>query len=137
MKSLGELKIEKQKQIDKLFEDCELFWAFSDEQFNEGKAKYPLKEGEKYASIGAGGYIKSNKVNTFINGMEKINKDFKDAMRENKEARAAHILYELQNYEAFYTGDISETLERLGDGFTRKEVQKVYDANYERCTANL
>lgn len=37
------------------------------------------------------------------------------------------IAYELRNHEAHYTGDISDTMEALGKGFTAKEVRKVYN----------
>jgi len=50
-----------------------IFWAFSNEQFDEGKAKYPLEDGVKYQSIGAGGYFAGQHKEEFVTGMVKLN----------------------------------------------------------------
>lgn len=55
MKNFQTLKEEKQKRINQAVAESKMFFAFSDEQFEENKT--PLKEGEKYARIGAGGFM--------------------------------------------------------------------------------
>lgn len=115
----------KQKMVDDLLTDSAVFFAFSNEQFTTNKT--PLKEGEKYVAIGHGGYIPKNNLDTFLDGMENINKWYKNQVKKNKEERRNLIIYQLGNYECFYTGDISDALEALGDTFTRKEVIKVYN----------
>ena len=124
--NIQELKKVKQQKVDKLIKDCSLFFAFSDEQFATNKT--PLKEGEKYVSIGAGGYMPKGFVKAFQDGMKEINKQFKEAVKGNK-LRDSHILYELNNHEAYYTGEIEDTLETLGKGYTYEEVMKVFKAN--------
>lgn len=124
VKNIHDIKTEREAKQTQLFNECGLFWAFSNEQFDKNKT--PLKEGEKYVSIGAGGYLPKGKVDTFLNGMETINKWYKAEVKANKGARRANIAYELSNHEAYYTGDISDTLRTLGKEYTRKEVLKVY-----------
>ena len=125
MKYLKVKKIE-QSKYDKLIKDCGLFWAFSNEQFDEGKKKNPVARGERYTSIGSGGYLPSKNVDKWIKGMQEIEKWAKQAKKDATEV----IMYELNNYECFYTGDITDAMPRLEDlGYTVEEVKKVYHAN--------
>ena len=101
-----------------------VFWAFSNKQFETNKT--PLKEGDKYIDIGAGGFIPKSNIDAFLDGMNKIDDTFKEAMRDAK-VRKNHIVYELNNHEAYFTRDITSTLDALGDDFTREEVLSVYD----------
>ncbi len=114
----------RQDKVNKLMPSLGVFWAFSDKQFQENKT--PLKDGEKYVSIGMGGYIPKGNADALIKGMKEIAKEFKQAMKDEK-ARKAHIAYELNNHEAYYSRDISSTLDALGEDFTREEVLSVYD----------
>ena len=136
MTTLATIKDQKQNKVNDLITSCNVFFAFNNDQFNEGRTKNPLSEGDKYVSISAGGYMPKSKVDNFINGMADINKWYKSALAVNR-LRAKNILYELFNYEAFYTGDITDTLAALGGDYTRAEVLKVYRDNYKKCTANL
>ena len=101
-----------------------MFFAFSTEQFHENKT--PLKEGEKYVSIGMGGYMPKGNVQQYLDGSKTIEKWYKAEIKACKGARRANIAYELNNHEAYYTGDISDTLRSLGRDYTRAEVLKVY-----------
>ena len=118
----------KQKDTNALFTECRVFWAFSQKQFEENKTS--LADGEKYVSIGAGGYLPKSNVDKLIAGMKKIDKEFKKAMKDEK-ARIAHIKYQLNNHEAYYTRDITSTLEALGEDFTREEVLSVFDGRHK------
>lgn len=122
----------RQDKTNKLMTSLGVFWAFSKEQFEEGKT--PLKEGEKYVSIGMGGYMPKGNVNALIEGMKHIGNEFKKAMKDAK-ARKAHIAYELNNHEAYYTRDITSTLDALGEDFTKEEVMAVYDGR-RKATIN-
>ena len=124
MRNIQEIKKEREDKQTQLFKECGLFWAFSNQQFAENKT--PLKEGEKYVSIGMGGYLPKGNVDAFLNGMEAQRKWYNAEIKANKGARRANIVYELANHEAYYTGDISETLDALGKEYTKKEVLKVY-----------
>lgn len=122
----NEVKRQEQVKYNELLNSCGVFWAFSNEQFLENKT--PLKDGEKYVSIGSGGYMPKGNFDKFIQGTKDIKKWTKVAAKECTDA----ILYELNNYESFYTGDISDAMPRLKDlGYTVSEVKKVYHANRE------
>lgn len=128
IKTVQQLKKEEQDRQTVLFDNCGLFWAFSNQQFAANKT--PLQEGEKYVSIGGGGYLPKSKFPDFENGMKEISKWFKSETKQNKAMRVDLIKYELSNYEAYYTGEITDTLNALGKGFTAKEVWAVYNKEY-------
>ena len=77
---------------------------------------------------------KSN-VDAFTSGMKAIDDNFKEAMKDEK-ARKDHIIYELNNHEAYYTRDITSTLEALGEDFTREEVLQAFDGRRKESKVN-
>lgn len=119
-----EIKDKKQADYNALFNNCGVFWAFSNEQFKEGyeKVKPTMEEGEKLVSIGGGGYMPKHNVEKLIEGTKQIDETFKKQIKEAK-ARKEHIIYELHNHECFYTGDITNALEALGEDYTKEEVE--------------
>jgi hypothetical protein len=125
MKTIGEIKNEQQKKVDELLTNCHVFFAFNKEQMEEGKAKHPIPEGEKYTRIPGGGFLPSSQVENFMKGIEDIDNWYKEEVKSNN-ARRALIEYELANHEAWYTGSIEDTMRVLGDDYTREEVWKVY-----------
>lgn len=120
----NEIKEKKQTDYNRLFDTCGVFWAFSNEQFLEGKEKHPLQEGERYVSIGVGGYMPNHKVQTLKDGTKAIDATFKAQIAEFK-MREKHILYELNNHECFYTGDITDAVEAMGEDYKTEEVTAV------------
>lgn len=133
MNTIQDIKKQRENRYTELMNSCRVFWAFSDEQFYANKTE--LAEGDKYVSIGAGGYMPKSQVENYIQGAKDIKKWFAKTVKETKGARRAHIVYELGNYECFYTGDISEALDALGSGYTRAEVLKVYHEECEKQNA--
>lgn len=125
MKTIQDIKKERENKFSELLKNCRCFFAFSNEQFQENKT--PLKEGEKYVSMGAGGYMPKTEVENYLQGTKNIKKWYSAEVKANKGARRANIVYELANYESYYTGDISNALEALGKEYTRAEVLKVYN----------
>jgi len=125
MKKYQEIKQARQDATNKLFTDCQVFWAFSNEQFQEGLAKTKLQPNEKLVSIGAGGYIPKGNLDALLAGMKTIKDNFRQATKDAK-TRQEHILYELNNHEAFYTNSIEDTLDALGEDYTTEEVTTVY-----------
>ena len=63
-----EIKTEHETRLNALLTECLVFWAFSNQQFQENKT--PLQEGEKYVSIGVGGNMPKSKVDQFNQGMK-------------------------------------------------------------------
>lgn len=130
--TLQEIKTEHQERINKLLTDCSVFWAFSNEQFEKNKT--PLAEGEKYVSIGAGGYLPKSKVEQLNKGFAEIDNWKKEQLKANK-LRKQHIAYELANHEAYYTGSIEDTLAALGTDYTAKEVWEVFNKERKKQVA--
>ena len=124
METIQDIKKEKENKVNELITACLMFFAFSTEQFNENKT--PKAEDEKYVHLGAGAYLPKSKVNDYISGIENINAWYKAEVKDNK-ARRQNITYELNNHEAYYTGDIKDTLSALGNDYTAEEVQKVFN----------
>jgi hypothetical protein len=124
MATISELKQIKEKRTNDLLAECSVFFAFSTEQFHENKTQ--LQEGEKYVRIGAGGYMPKSKVQVFDEGIKIINKWYKDEVSLSK-LNESDILYELNNYECFYTGDVSDAYNELKDRYTLKQVKLVYN----------
>jgi hypothetical protein len=129
MKTIRELKNEKQEKVNQHLTKCGVFFAFSNEQFEQGKT--PLPEGDKYVSIGAGGYMPKTKVEEFKRGMKDIGTWYENAVKSNK-ARRANIIYELGNYECWYTYDLQPALNALGEGYTPAEVIEVFNAELDK-----
>jgi nitrogen fixation-related uncharacterized protein len=131
--NIHQTKEQQQKDIASLLETLGLFWAFNDKQFSEGyeKVKHLLIDGEKLVSVGSGGYIPKHNARTMIDGIEKIKKEYKKKIKE-AHAEKEHILYELRNHEAFYTGSIEDTCKALEGYYTREEIISVYTENLKK-----
>ncbi len=123
-RTLQDLKKEREERYNTLIKESLMFFAFSNEQFAANKT--PLQEGEKYVSIGAGGYMPKGKVDFYLNGSKEIREWYKAAIKANK-VRRQEIAYELANHESYYTGDITSAFEALGEGYTLGEVLDVYN----------
>jgi len=103
-----EIKKEYQNRLSGLFKKQGVFFAFSNEQFQKNKT--PLKEGEKYVSIGHGGYIPKSNLYPFLDGMKKLNKWERETIKAQKKGKEEHILYELNNHECFAVHSIEYVL---------------------------
>jgi hypothetical protein len=123
---IASLKKQMDDKYSELFKECGVFFAFSNKQFAENKT--PLREGEKYVSIGAGGYMPKGNTEKYIEGNKAITKWYKEATKDEK-LRKANIIYELNNHEAFDTYDLDSTMDALGSDYTREEVSKVFNDN--------
>ena len=128
METLQTIKTEKENKVSALINECLMFFAFSNNQFDENKTL--LNEGEKYVSLGAGAYMPKGKVNNYIDGIKAINKWYKAAIKDSK-LRKENIVYELNNHEAFYTGDVEDTVNALGNDYSISEVREVYKTERE------
>ncbi len=125
MKTLNyqEVKKEKEDKIIDLLSACFVFWAFTDGQFEKNKTE--LKDGEKYISIGACGYMPESQFDFFLEEKKKIEKWYKLQLQKTR-TNENDILEELNNYECFYTEDTEYAVSALEDRYTYEEVQAVY-----------
>ena len=123
MKTIQEIKKEKEQLINKLIDATRMFFAFSMEQFEQSKTE--KEEDEKYVPIGTGAYLPKSQVDNFTNGFEEIEKWYQQEVKVN-EQRIELIKYELSNYESYYTGDYTDALEALGDEYSEEEVREIF-----------
>jgi len=130
--NLHEIKQQKEDKVSTLIKESGMFFAFSNQQFEENKT--PKAEGEKYVHLFAGAYLPKSKLNVYLDGMDAINKWFKEAIKDSK-LRREHIIYELSNHEAWYSGDVEDTLNALGPDYTYGEVKTIFNAEYNKQMA--
>jgi hypothetical protein len=123
---IHELKQMVDEKQSAIFKKYGVFFAFSDEQFEKNKT--PLEDGDKYVRLFGGGFCPKSKAKEMIQALEDAHKWYQEQINSGK-LREEHILYELNNHEAFYTGEIGDTLEALGDDYTAEEVFEVFKAN--------
>lgn len=121
------------EKLTELMNKCGVFFAFSNEQFAENKT--PLQPGEKYVSIGAGGYMPKSKVNDYLEGSKLITQWEKSEIKKLKDGKEQHILHELRNHECFYTCDIEDAANVLP--YPKKDIWKVYLKHKEKEQINL
>lgn len=123
MKTYTEIREESSRKLDALIKEVGMFFAFSQKQFNEGKT--PLSEGDKYVSIGAGGYMPKSNVQKFLKGQYEIATWEQLEIKKARRLKEDHIIYELNNHECFYTNDIDDAVRVLP--YPRKDIIKVYN----------
>ena len=126
--TIHELLREKESRMNAAGKSAGLFFAFSAKQFHENKT--PKEESEKYVDIGFGGFIPKSKLKQWEQATDEVLKWFESQIQELG-LRKAYIHYELANHEAWYTGEIEDTLSALGEGYTAAEVWAVYNENKE------
>tara|TARA_R100001463_G_scaffold1666_1_gene7319 strand:- start:44 stop:430 length:387 start_codon:yes stop_codon:yes gene_type:complete len=124
MKYLSDYMEEKQTA---LFNKTGTIFAFSQKQFEEGR-----KENVKYVNLGQGMLTEKPNVEEVINGLDKIYKDsIKQDMKEN--GRDKIILRELLNHEAYYVGNIEETIYKLEDyPITEDDISQIFQKNWAK-----
>ena len=127
MKYLSDYMEEKQTA---LFNRTGTFFAFSQKQFEEGR-----KEDIKYVNLGQG---MLSPVENYIEVIEALKKIYKDAIKQDlkENGKDKIILRELENHEAFYVGNIEDTIHKLEDyPITKNQIKKIYQKNYAKYSS--
>lgn len=112
IKSVESIKKERENKVTELFNNVQLFWAFSEEQFLENKPE--LKQGDKFISVGAGGYLPKSNIEKFEKGLMDIKKWHSNEIKKHKLIEK-EIIYEMHNHEVFYTGELDDIYDLFPD----------------------
>lgn len=118
MKYLSQYMEERQSAA---FKTARAFFAFSNKQFDEAK-----EEWEKYVNLWGGLICPKSTAKTLIESLDTI---YKDCIQEDIKDNwlNAIIRRELNNHEAYYTWDITSTVEKLSDyPVTAEDIRKVF-----------
>jgi hypothetical protein len=83
-----------------------------------------LKEGEKYVSIGGGGYLPKGNFDALQKGMKENEKAYREALKKHN-LRLKEIAYEFANHECFYTGEWSVVAEMFPD-VSKEVIHKLF-----------
>jgi hypothetical protein len=116
--------LELKKQNESLFDEFSknnIYWifAFSTNEFEKKLIELNLKRDE-IVSIGAGGFIKKESINSYNQLSRVMINEIETIKNDDDELRKA-FMYELANHEYCITYDLDDTLDALG--LTRKQLQ--------------
>lgn len=127
---ISELKEKHDKKLEALFQKCEVFFAFSDEQFKKGCTRGWEDAGEKYYRLAGGGYYPKDRREdvrrSFNEFHAECEKDFQEHIPMDD-----YIQYELANHECWYTGECQDVLNVVLSYYpqcTLQDVVKVFQA---------
>ena len=121
-----DIKKKNADNINAIMDQHQVFWAFSQSQLDEGKAKIGITDNKELTSIGMGGFLPKAKADSLFLAIEQENKRYRKELRQAKEAKEQAIAYELSNHEAYYTGDIEPVVKLFSGLYTAKDIQAVY-----------
>jgi len=121
-----EIKKKHETTVNALMEQHKVFWAFSNEQLEEGKAKIGITENSQLASIGMGGFCPKTTIEELFKSLELENVRYKQELKEAKQAKEEAIKYELSNYECYYTGNLEQVIDIFRGLYSPEDIRKIY-----------
>jgi hypothetical protein len=126
MQNYQKIKEIYQKNYNDIMDKNKVFFAFSNEQLEEGKKLIGITDNKLLTSIGMGGYLPKANATKMFEQLGAEEKRFKKELKKVKEVTEQASLYELNNHECFYTGDCSEVIKIFKGIYTDKQIIKVY-----------
>lgn len=114
-----QMKNRHQKEYEDFSKNC-VFFAFSNDQFNQGMQKLGLdhdKDTDKIYRTFGGGFILRTKSKEQAELFNRFEQEQKQAIENDKEGTGyirEMFEYEMNNHEYGYTRDITDTLDCLG-----------------------
>lgn len=123
-----ELKEKQQKEFNELSEKI-MFFAFSEEQFDEGLAKFGITRENMKDKIlrfgGTGGYLLKDNEHELDELFQKQRAELRQEIDKDKTGEGfirQMFEYELSNHEYRYTGSLEETLDAVD--LTAKSIEE-------------
>lgn len=116
MNRYAELRHRQQEEFNAL----PLGFAFSNKQFDEMMRNWgldPEKDVDKIYSIGAGGFVQKKDAELLHETHKRLDEEMAAAIAADETGEGfiyEMFLYELDNHEYGYTGELEETLDALG-----------------------
>jgi hypothetical protein len=112
-----------QEQHQKNWNEFPIFYAFNQEQFNEGIKKIGLnpEDTDKIYSLRTGGFYKKSDSKRLKEMLAKHEPERQEALKHEQYVYEM-FMYELSNHEYSYTYELDDTLDALG--LTMKEINK-------------
>lgn len=132
MKNYQEIKANHSKEIDELITNHKGFFAFSESQLIEGMAKIGITERKELISLSMGLILPKVEAKPFLDNMANADKNYKKELRDAKQAKEEAILYELNNHECFYRGNMEDVFEMFECIYTKEEIKAVYKKFYNQ-----
>lgn len=131
-----------QQAQTEMFNELGVFFAFSNEQFEEGLIKVRkngiLNKGEKLTRFSNlnGMFAPSKNAKEVVERLKKIQiEGRKKDIAENGKEKI--IERELHNHECFYTGDITDAVDKVKNyGYTYDDVLKIYREKYQNVASS-
>lgn len=107
--------LQHQKSFNDEFSKLPVFWAFGNDQFNEGVKKLGLAENDfdKICRIQGGGFLLKSAKQDYIEFFQKRDKELNEILSDENEMIEA-IAYEMMNREYFYSYDKDDIFDALG-----------------------
>lgn len=119
MKTYNQLEAEHAE----LFNKFPMFFAFSNEQFNEGMKKLNVTDKADLYSISGGGFIRKTDSKALDELLTRMETEMQTALKDDTFLLSA-IKYELGNREYCITYDATETLETLGFSYDDLQIDE-------------
>lgn len=126
MKTYQQIKNEYRDNLNALMEKNGVFWAFSNERLDKHKKDNNIVDNKDLISIGMGGFMPKINADNFFKEMDAEDKRFKKALKDASTEKENAIKYELDNFECFYSGDLTEVFKTFKGVYTPASILKVY-----------
>lgn len=139
MNRYAELRNRQQEEFNAL----PLGFAFGNKQFEEMMRKWgldPEKDLDKIYHIGAGGYIQKKDAELLHETHKRLDEEMAAAIAADETGEGfiyEMFLYELDNHEFGYTGELEETLDALGYTVEDINADKRLLRGLERATREI
>lgn len=118
-----------QDSVNRVIDECEVFYAFTDKQFEEGLAKVRSTDSKATViKLGGGVFIPTRNIDKYYDGLATCKENFKSII-DHYNLHDQYIEYQLCNYESYYTGDIEYAFGSMIGDYTISRVLEVFNKN--------